>query len=240
MLLAVEPRELASLLSLISHEIRSPLGVLRGYLRMLNQRGSDLSDQHQPLITAALKASERVAELLTQVSTLAQLHQGETSFDFTPVSLRTIVDGVASAVMIPADPVVRVHVQDIEPLDVVADTGQLQTALASLLSSVIRAQGRETTIEISARGEPRDGENGVAIQMTANEVSETQVSTVPLDVIRGGLGVELPIAAAIIDVHCGQVREVRTANGYAGVVVWLPTEVARVKPGPTTTSADNL
>jgi signal transduction histidine kinase len=223
MLVGVESRELASLLSLISHEMRSPLGVVRGYLRMLNQSGGDRSDRHEQLIAAALKASERAAEILAQVSTLAHLHGAEPPYDFEQVSLQTIVEGAASAIVLPTDPVVRLRVRHVEDVDIIADTGQLQGALASLLSSVIRAQGREATIEISAGRGERDGENGVLIHMTSNDTPDTQSST-PLNVSRGGLGLELPIAATIIDAHCGQVRELQRASGYSGVAVWLPLE----------------
>jgi signal transduction histidine kinase len=224
MLVDVDPREVASLLSLISHEIRSPLGVVRGYLRMLNQSGGERSDQSQQLITAALKASERAAEVLAQISTLARLHEGDSSFEFKPVSLRGVVDGAASAIVLPADPIVQLQIGHVEAVDVIADTGFLQGALASLLSSVIRAQGREATIEISTQREQRDGEGGVLIQMISNNTPASGSPTLPLNLSRGGLGLELPIAATIIDAHCGHVRELQSPSGYAGVVVWLPLE----------------
>jgi signal transduction histidine kinase len=235
----VDPRELASLLSLISHEVRSPLGVVRGYLRMLNQRRGDLSDHHQQLVTAALKASERAAELLAQVSTLAQLHRAEMPFDFKPVPLGPVVEATVSGTVLPTEPIVNVRVGRIEALEVVADTGLLQSALTSVLSSLVRAQGRETTIDISAAREPRDAEDGVTIRMAADNETGVQASKVPLDLGRGGLGLELPIAAAIIQAHCGHVDEVRTASGYAGVVVWLPTEAAGLQPGGPTAPSHN-
>jgi signal transduction histidine kinase len=231
MLVGVESRELASLLSLISHEIRSPLGVVRGYLRMLNRSGGDRSDRHEQFITAALKASERAAEILAQVSTLAHLNGAEPPYDFKQVSLQGVVAGAASTIVLPTDPVVQLRVGHVEAVDIIADTGQLQGALASLLSSVIRAQGREVSIEISARREQRDGENGIMIQIMSTDTPATPSSTLPLNLSRGGLGLELPIAATIIDAHCGQVRELQSAGGYSGVTVWLPLET----PGPETT-----
>jgi signal transduction histidine kinase len=212
MLVGVESRELASLLSLISHEMRSPLGVVRGYLRMLTRAGGDRSDRHEQFITAALKASERAAEILAQLSTLAQLHGAEPPYDFKQVSLQGVVAGAASTIVLPRDPVVQLRVGHVE--------------------AVIRAQGREATIEISARREQRDGENGIMIHMMSNDAPDTPSSTVPLNLSRGGLGLELPIAATIIDAHCGQVREPQYASGYSGVTVWLPLETPRPETTP--------
>ena len=67
----MQPEQSPRLLSLISHELRGPLGVIRGYLRLLEQTGPELSDSHRQAVTAALKASDRAAELLTQTSMLA-------------------------------------------------------------------------------------------------------------------------------------------------------------------------
>src|SRR5688500_8273026 len=92
------------LLSLISHEVRGPVGVMRGYLRLLEQRGPELSDQQRHAVTGALKAGERAAELLAQVSLLAQVTRQETPFEFQPTALAEFLTAAAEAVSRPGDP----------------------------------------------------------------------------------------------------------------------------------------
>jgi hypothetical protein len=70
--------------------------------------------------------------------------------------------------------------------------------------------------------EARDGERGIALTITAMEPLKASHVDCPLDLSRGGLGLELPIAAFVIDAHRGQVMERREQQRFVGVVVWLP------------------
>src|SRR5688572_29725877 len=99
--------ELPRLLSLLSHELRGPLGVVRGYLKLLEQRGTELSEQHLRAITAALRATDRAAAVLDQASKLAQLNRDETRIELTRVSLDLILDDAVRKVTLPEDPVIK-------------------------------------------------------------------------------------------------------------------------------------
>src|SRR5688572_323275 len=56
--------EMPRVLSLLSHELRGPLGVVRGYLRLIDQTATELSDRSRQSIAAALRASDRMADVL--------------------------------------------------------------------------------------------------------------------------------------------------------------------------------
>src|SRR5688572_7016865 len=123
------------ILSLLSHELRSPLGVVRGYLRMLEQLGS-LSDQQQSAVAAAMKASDRATELLEQASMLSQLQRGDTQLDFKTVSLLPILSAAVEGVQLPTDPPVRVEIGDVPAVLVNADETLLRGVLRSVLAGV--------------------------------------------------------------------------------------------------------
>jgi signal transduction histidine kinase len=44
----------------------------------------------------------------------------------------------------------------------------------------------------------------------------------PLDTTRGGLGLDLPIAEAVVTSHGGHIAEIADGGRCVGVVVWLP------------------
>src|SRR5688500_17698000 len=108
-------------LSLLSHELRSPLGVIRGYLRLLDQQGEALSENHRAAIGKALSASERAAELLGQASTLAQLQKNETAIDLRPVAIGPLLRTAAASVRLPEDPRVMLEIADSTDFRVDAD-----------------------------------------------------------------------------------------------------------------------
>lgn len=214
--------DLPRLLSLLSHELRSPLGVVRGYLRLLEQMDDTLSDRHRHAVDCALRASDRAAYLLDQASLLAQLRRHEIVLDFKSVALEAVVAAAADAVLLPSDPVVRVEVGTLGPRCVSADEALLSRALTTLISAVVRAQPRDTIVRITGQPQTKDGANGVDVSISSPERAST-LREGPLDSTRGGLGLDLPIAESLAAAHRGQLRELRDGDRLAGVIVWLPT-----------------
>lgn len=213
--------ELGRLLSLISHEVRAPLGVMRGYMRLLDQHGN-LIEQHQQAVANAMKASDRATEILNQLSALAKLHRGEVTLSLEQTPLEPLLRGSVEAVIVPHDPVITLHVGDTPDVMLMADRDLLRGAIAGLTTAVVRAQAVDNRVFLLAREEPRDGERGIMLTITAMEALSATHQDRPLDLLRGGLGLELPIAAFIIDAHRGELWERRDDARFVGVVVWLP------------------
>lgn len=212
----------ARVLSLLSHELRGPLGVIRGYLRLLEHTGAALSDQQRQAVAAALKATDRAADLLTQTSMLAHLDRGETPFDFNPVALKDLLAAAVEGVRSAEDPAVRLDVGNVPSALIAADESLLSGALTSLLCAVVRAQARETTLRVTAVPQAREGGDGIAVTIAADPLRETLTERA-IDLTRSGLGLDLPIAQRLIAAHRGDLRELRNGERCAGVVVWLPT-----------------
>ncbi len=214
--------EVARLLSLVSHELRSPLGVVRGYLRLLEQQGSDLSEQHRHAVAAALNASSRLAELLAQVSALADFERKATKLDLTTVAVDDLLRAASDAVPLPDDRCIRLQLAAMPSVAVVADRALLQAALIGLMSAVVRAQPKDTAVVVSARTSRANGRDGVTVEIATPEPAARETTEGALDIGRGGLGLGLPIAAALVDAHHGHIRERRDGSRTAGMIVWLP------------------
>src|SRR5690606_2842496 len=150
-------QDVSRLLSLVSHEVRAPLGVVRGYLRLLEQRGADLQEAHRHAVAAALKACDRAADILGQVSTLAQLHRRDTPLSLRPTPLEPLLRSAIHNVSMPPDPIVTVHVEAIREIAVAADPDLLRGAVAGLTSAVVRAQTTDCRVFLQARAEEHDG-----------------------------------------------------------------------------------
>lgn len=211
------------MLSLLSHELRSPLGVMRGYLRLLDQQAAELSPMHREAVAAALRASERCVELLAQASALAQIWRQETPITHFPLALNEVLEPLAQTLHATNDQPLPVAVAPAPELQVSGDRRLLWTALSSLVLSVHRAQPEPLTVDVSAHAERRDQRDGVVILIAPRGDTAGAVAETPLDLRRGGLGLELPMAAAIIEAHHGSVHERRAANARMSVVVWFPT-----------------
>jgi K+-sensing histidine kinase KdpD len=214
--------ELGHLLSLISHELRGPLGVVRGYLRLLEQQRTALSDLQRQAIAGATRAGDRSAELLNHLSALARLYRGEAGVERKTVALEPLLRAALTEAHAPAEPVVTLHVGDVPPLSIAADEALMKTALAAFVTALARTRVTDSRVVISATDEARDGARGAAIKVAPGSPTTDSVEEQPLDLMRGGLGFDLPIAAYIMDAHHGHVAEQRAESRLVGFVVWLP------------------
>ena len=213
---------LGRLLSLISHEVRAPVGVIRGYLRLMEQQGEQLTHQHRHIISAALRASDRAAEILAQVSVLARLQRGEVEAAPVPTLLEPLLQAAMNDVALPTDPAVTLQLGESPATSIAADEGLLKAALSGLLSAVVKAQATDGHVHMHACEQTRDGRPGVTITIAADDPAGAGCREAPLDILRGGLALDLPIAGFVIAAHGGYLAELRDRDRFSGIVVWLP------------------
>lgn len=212
--------ESARLLSLVSHELRGPLGVLRGYLRLLDQQPDALTPQQRLAVSAALRASDRCSDVATQAGALARLRRGDTTLPLTRTSLAPVLARVSELVPVPDDPPIQLEVSRENDATVACDGPALIAALVSLATCVVRAQTQPTVLSLSCQPADDPG-TGALVRLLARPAAT--LTQTPLDVGRGGMGMELPIADAIIRSHGGHVTEMRAQQLLAGFVLWLPS-----------------
>jgi two-component system sensor histidine kinase ArlS len=218
----VSSEELGRLLSLVSHEVRAPLGVIRGYMRLLQQQGTEISESHRQAIAASMRAADRAAEILSQLSALARLHRREVMLTLKPAPLDPLLRAAVHEVVMPPEPLITIHVDDTPAVQVMADEAMARSAIAGFMTAVVRAQASDNRVHVRAR-EVADGNRpGISVSIVATDATNDTHEEQPLDILRGGLGLDLPLAAFILDAHGGNVREQRIDNRLNGFELWLP------------------
>jgi signal transduction histidine kinase len=216
------PDDAPRVLSLLAHELRGPLGVIRGYLRLLDQSAAELSEQSRQSVAAALGASDRMAEVLDEASFLAHLRVGDVRLEPRQVPLPGLVRAAIQAAALPDAAVVDVNPADLAPFTVCADEDRLRGALATLIAAVARPQSREVVVAITAVRSRTAGQDFVELHFAAPQIAGGDVSEVELNQTRGGFGLTVPIAAAIVEGHGGRIRELRSGDRGAGIIVSIP------------------
>ena len=208
--------EVSRLLSLTSHELRSPLGVIRGYLKLLEQRPESLTEPQKQAVAASLRATERMIDILAEVSAFAHLQRGD-----TPVAKQaTPVTALAAAATLPnSSEAVRLEGETAQA-EVLADMALLAPALASVTAAVQAARPREASVPIAVHVERRDARPFV--RLTVGQPPEGEVTSGPMNILRGGLGLRLPLAATVIGAHGGHIEELQLNGRMMAMVVWLP------------------
>ena len=106
---------LSALLSLASHELRGPAGVIRAYLRMLEQDAT-LGERPRRVVGDTTRAADRLVTLIDEISELARLTDEALRPALRSMSLRSILNQAVQAVKLP--PGYEVELDVVAPVDV--------------------------------------------------------------------------------------------------------------------------
>jgi two-component system, OmpR family, sensor kinase len=83
------------LVAQVSHDLRTPLAVLHGYLETLNMKETDATpERRQAYLAIALRQSERLKQMLEDLFDLAQLEARETQPVCEPMAIAELVQDV--------------------------------------------------------------------------------------------------------------------------------------------------
>lgn len=219
----------------LSHELRGPLGVLLGSLRLLETRASGLSPADQRTVSAALRASMKALEVVDEVSLLARLVEGRQPLVSHTVTVKQLVTEATARGARDQDelPPLRLDLASAGQALVHVDAPGMHTVLRTLIIATARARPDAPVVAI--RAELREFGRTPAVAMTiAPDESEANRLT-RFEWARGGHGLQLALAAATVLLHGGQLRSRRDGQRDAGVCVVLPLSpsTARADEGRT-------
>ena len=207
---------LSALLSLASHELRGPTGVVRGYLKMLDQDPT-LGERPRRVVGDATRAADRLVTLLDEIAELARLKDEALRPALRSMSLRSILNQAVQAVTLP--PGHEVELDVVAPADVRrrVDEPRLRAVFETLIFTLARGHSGAATIDLRLV----KGRASTLITVTPRTLGHGAVIDRPLDPTRGGTGLRLPIADAVVQAHGGRLRERWIAGRWAGFAVKL-------------------
>jgi signal transduction histidine kinase len=216
------------LLSLAVHELRTPVTVVAGYLRMLlRDRAGPLADTQRRLLEEAEKSCGRLSTLLAEMSELGQLHDGRQALAPGSVDLRTVLEELESAVTT-GEGEARVVVEPgDDPLWAAGDAGRLRRTIQSVVFALRREiiDGSDLLVATSTRA--KNGGRVAWIAVGARPIIDalktaSPDSLGPFDEWRGGCGLALPLARRVVEMHGGRLMALPGERQKGGGVLELP------------------
>jgi signal transduction histidine kinase len=207
---------LPTLLSLASHELRGPTGVMRGYLRLLEQDAS-LGERPRRVMLEMSRATDRLAAILDEITELAHLKDGRLKLTLKRTSLRSVLNQAVQAVEMPDN--FETDLDVVAPVDVRMrlDEARLRAAFCALVVTLARAHSGSTGFDLRLARK----HTSVHVIVEPRSLSRGTLVEQPVDFARGGTGLQLPIADAVVSAHGGRLRERWIAGRWAGFVVKL-------------------
>lgn len=213
----------ADFVSLVSHELRSPMSAVMGAARTLQERDDELTEEQRGVLLGLIvREAERLAVLVGDVLDTSRIEAGTFSYSFDAVDLRRLVeDAVVSAMLGQGD--VVVHATLSEPLPAVhGDRERLRQVLTNLIDNAVKysAEGQE----VEVRAWAADGFVRIAVTDRGPGIPAEQQQLIFEKFGRAklpgsskpGTGLGLFIARSITEAHGGTV-EVDSQSGDGAV-----------------------
>ncbi len=198
----------------VSHDLRTPLAALQGYIESLQLKGAVLdSDTRAQYLDIALQHSRRLTRLVEELFELAKLDAHETQLHrerFAPAEL--VQDVIQKFQLSAAERKLRLHMDCQEPLPFVeADIGLIERVLENFLSNSLRhtPSGGEISVALQRRDpavEIRVQDNGSGIDAEdLPHIFERFYRGTDKQRSHAHAGLGLAIAQRIITLHGGDI-----------------------------------
>jgi signal transduction histidine kinase len=219
----------ADFVSLVSHELRSPMAAVIGAARTLQGRWRELSPEHRQAFLALIAdETTRLAHLIADVLDTSRIEAETFSYTFTDVDLGVLVDEVVTAAGIGQDEV-RVRA-DVGSLPTVrGDTERLRQVLRNLVDNAVKYSPEGAQVHVAAesvngevRVEVRDEGPGIAPE-DQHLIFEKFGRATAGEEAKPGTGLGLFIARSIAEAHGGSLDVDSAPAAGATFRLVLPT-----------------
>lgn len=201
----------SGLVSMLGHDVRTPLTVIRGVVRTLMTKGSEVgADDRRELLESADRQARRLESLANDLLDLARIGQGRLDLELEPVQLARSLRESLTYVQGGEDVVVRCD----EDLSVDADPRRLEQVIVNLVSNALSHGAAPVTI--TARKVGLNVEIDVTDEGPGVPPAEIPNLFEPFSAERksGSGGYGLAIVRALVQAQGGSV--VYSANGQSG------------------------
>jgi len=215
----------------VSHDLRTPLASLHGYLEtLLMKEGTLTREEYRTFLDVALKQSQRLRELVGELFELARLDSREARIQCEPFSLAELVQDVCQKFQLTvANRGIALKSSFTDDLPFVeADIGLIERALENIINNATRYTPSGGTIAISLSHE--SGSVMIRISDTGCGIADHDLPYIFDRFYRanrqnqpGGAGLGLAITKRILELHGSTIRAESIPNIGTIISFELPT-----------------
>jgi len=228
-------------LSVVAHDVRTPLAAIRGYSELFSKAATD--DRHRNMSRNMSSAVDRLNLLISDLTDVAMIEAGKLNIEKKPFAFGSLVSDLMPSIEINAgNKGVTLKYDRINPKAVInGDTFRISQVLQNLLNNAIKFTPKGGVVEVSTRPEGRrlvvnvkDSGIGIHPSETKRIFEKFYQAKYQKDVNlrKQGWGLGLSIAHEIIMQHGGEIGATSQGLGK-GSVFWfkLPASFSEMRIG---------
>jgi PAS domain S-box-containing protein len=218
-----------SFVSMVSHEFRTPLGIIMSSAEILQDYLEDLGpNERREHLQSIHKNTRRMAELMEEVLLLSRFDAGKMAFQPKPMDLRTFCQRVMDEVLAAAEchNPINFHCE-VLPAEAHADERLLRHILLNVLTNALKYSEGGQPIDFSIRGEGGDAvcrivDRGIGIPEADREWLFNAFHRGRNVGQRPGTGLGLVIVKRCVDLHGGRIQIDSKPGEGTAVIIRLP------------------
>jgi signal transduction histidine kinase len=218
------------LIANVSHDLRTPLTSMQGYLEaLLRMEGTLDSEERKRYLEVAVRQSGKVSKLSQQLFDLAKLECEETKPQTERFSISELVQDIAQKFALSASQKrIRLDAKvENEFLFVEGDIGMIERVVTNLIDNAIRHTPADGEVRLEARS--HSGEVEIVIADSGSGIAEEHMpgllergSPIRRMAERRGGGLGLLIANRILDLHGSAIQAVSRVGEGTQISFVLP------------------
>jgi len=225
--MTLEHNVLPRVMSLAVHELRTPVTVVAGYLRMLlREQAGPLTEKQKKMLEEADRSCGRLGALVGEMSEFGKLEGRELSLPRQDIDLSALAEELASGMLEGSDRGVTLQVRTPGPVMVSGDRTRLAAAVKALIYSALRERGEPGVVIVecsTVTDSPGWAVIAIGDETVVSRLASIARGTPPsFDEWRGGLGLALPVARRVIEAHGGAVWSGDADGSRAASALRLP------------------
>jgi two-component system sensor histidine kinase BaeS len=216
-------------MSLAVHELRTPVTVVAGYLRMvLREQAGPLTDKQRTMLEEADRSCARINAIVSEMSELGKLESNQITVARAPFDVAALVVELASGMHEGDNLGIRLDVRGADqPVMVTGDRTRLTATLKALMHAAVRERGDPGAIVVECTT-VKDTNTAWAVIAVGDEptvrslVDAARGAPPKFDDWRGGLGLALPVGRRVVEAHGGTIWSAPGDAPRAGSALRLP------------------
>ena len=217
---STQPDEIVKALNLLIHDLRAPLSVAQGYLRLLQQNRLEAEVDRQRAMTQSMEALGRITRLCEEAAAFVA-EPASTAGPIMTVRAADLVDQVTNACAAQCSPLTFIVEPELSGTMRSAHLDRLAQSVAVVLCAVRRST-RNEPVCVSVLEEEKEAR--FLLGCVDDRAALVSGSPQAFDPWRGGHGIALPLACRTITEAGGRIWTVADGRGAVGIA--LPEEAS--------------
>jgi signal transduction histidine kinase len=220
----------ADFVSLVSHEVRTPLAAIIGSARTLEQRWRELSpEQRDRFLALIADESGRLAALVGEVSDTSRIDSGTFSYTFGDVDLAALVGDAVAAAEVARDSTNIASAVEPQLPHVEGDPDRLRQVLTNLIDNAVKYSPEGAPVEVRVEAVNGHVRVDVVDRGTGIDPRDQRLIFERFGRVHGtskpGTGLGLYISRAIAEAHGGSLRVSSRLGEGSTFTLELPSQL---------------